>query len=144
MVVDDDAAVREMLVRVMTGDGYAAWPAADGAEALEIAGQRRLDLMLLDLGLPDKAGWDVFESLTLKNPLLAVIVITATPDQVDVARASGAGAFFEKPLDFPTLLATVRRLLAEPAEFRLTRMLGRPAPRHQLKAVHGKPPYGIL
>jgi len=125
LVVEDDEGVRAMLVRVLCEDGYSTLSAADGTRALEIARTVHLDLVVLDLGLPDKAGWDVFEKLTATNPLLAVIVITAKPNQAAVAKASGVGAFLEKPLDFPALLEMAGRLLAESAESRLNRMLGR-------------------
>jgi hypothetical protein len=49
---------------------------------------------------------------------------------------TGAGALLEKPLDFPKLLQTIRRLLAEPAESRLARMAGRPADFHYVHAQH--------
>jgi CheY-like chemotaxis protein len=125
LVVEDDDAVRTMLVRVLGEDGYPTLPAANGTEALQIARTVHLDLVVIDLGLPDKAGWDVFEKLTRDNPLLAVIVITAKSNQSAVAKASGVGAFLEKPLDFSALLDTAGRLLAEPPESRLNRMLGR-------------------
>src|SRR5580658_5035098 len=100
LVVEDDEGVRAMLVRVLCEDGYSTLSAADGTQALKIARTLHLDLVVLDLGLPDKAGWDVFEKLTATDPLLAVIVITAKPNQAAAAKASGVGAFFEKPLDF--------------------------------------------
>jgi DNA-binding NtrC family response regulator len=137
MIVDDDASVRAMLVRVMLAEGYAAWPAANRAEALEIVASVTLDLVVLDLGLPGADGWDVFEHLILKHPLLAVIVITAAPGQAAVAEAAAVGAFFEKPLDFAALLGSVRRLLAEPPEFRLARLHGRSAPRPFVRTMRG-------
>ena len=69
LVVDDDASVREMLGRVLFAEGYGAWLAADGIEALTIAGVAQVDLVLLDLNLPKKSGWDTFERLTAANPL---------------------------------------------------------------------------
>ena len=114
LVVDDDPSVREMLVRVLQGDGYLAWPAADGKQALAFTASVPTDLVLLDLGLPGKDGWEMFEALRRHNPRLAVIIITARTNQRAIAEAMGADALFEKPLDCPQLRRTVARILAEP------------------------------
>ena len=127
LVVDDDSSVREMLTRVLVGEGYLVWAAADGTVALEIHAATKPDLVLLDLNLPGKSGWDTFERLTAEHPMLAVIIITARSNQLFTALGAGVGALLEKPLDFPKLLQTIRRLLAEPAELRLARMAGSPA-----------------
>jgi DNA-binding response OmpR family regulator len=130
MLVDDDAGIREMLSRILTEEGYLVLPAANGQEALELAAAAPMDLVLLDLNLPVKNGWDTFERLTNENPLLPVIIITARSNQLMTALAAGAGALMEKPLDFPKLLHTIRALLDEPAETRLARIAGRPADFH--------------
>jgi DNA-binding response OmpR family regulator len=135
LVVDDDASVREMLTRVLAGEGYLVWTAADGMAALEIAAVARVDLVLLDLNMPGKSGWDTFERLTAENPMLAVIIITARSNQLFTALGAGAGALLEKPLDFPKLLQTITRLLAEPAGSRLARMVGNPADFHHVPAL---------
>jgi len=135
LVVDDDASVREMLTRVLAGEGYLVWAVADGTAALEIAAAEKVDLVLLDLNLPGRSGWDTFERLTAENPLLAVIIITARSNQLFTALGAGVGALLEKPLDFPKLLQTISRLLAEPAESRLARMAGCPADFHHLPAL---------
>jgi CheY-like chemotaxis protein len=124
LIVDDDASVREMLRRVLTGEGYPVAAAADGAEAIRIAAAERIDLVLLDLNLPDMSGWDTLGRLISVYPALAVIVITARSGRFPAARGAGFGALLEKPLDFPTLLRTVAELLAEPAETRLARRAG--------------------
>jgi len=134
LVVDDDASVREMLTRVLAGEGYLVWAAANGTAALEIAATTKIDLVLLDLNLPGKSGWDAFEKLTAENPMLAVIIITARANQLLTALGAGVGALLEKPLDFPKLLQTISRLLAEPAESRLARMAGNPADFHYAHA----------
>jgi DNA-binding response OmpR family regulator len=126
LVVDDDASVREMLGRVLFAEGYGAWLAADGIEALTIAGVAQVDLVLLDLNLPKKSGWDTFERLTAANPLRPVIIITARSGQLVTAMASGAAALLEKPLDFPTLLRTIGEVLSESIEARLVRIAGQP------------------
>jgi CheY-like chemotaxis protein len=135
LIVDDDASVREMLTRVLAGEGYLVWTAADGMAALEIAAVARVDLVLLDLNMPGKSGWDTFERLTAENPMLAVIIITASSNQLFTALGAGVGALLEKPLDFPKLLQTISRLLAEPAESRLARMAGNPADFHHVPAL---------
>lgn len=68
-----------------------------------------IDLVLLDLNMPIKNGWDAFEQLTSENPMLAVIVITARPNQLFTAQGFGVSGLLEKPLDFPTLLESVKR-----------------------------------
>ena len=134
LVVDDDSSVREMLARVLVDEGYSVWAAADGTAALEIAVTTKVDLVLLDLNLPGKSGWEIFERLTAENPMLAVIIITARSNQLFTALGAGVGALLEKPLDFPQLLETIRRLLAEPAELRLARLAGHPADFHHAPA----------
>ena len=114
-----------MVGRVLVSEGYSVLPAKDGEEALRIAATAHVDLVLLDLNMPVKGGWDTFERLTSDEPLLPVIIITARPNQFFTALSSGAGALLEKPLDFPHLLQTMESLLAESPETRLARMAGR-------------------
>lgn len=130
LLVDDDPAVREMLTRVLTEENYIVIPAANGQEALDLAATAEPNLVLLDLNLPVKNGWDTFERLTAERPILPVVIITARPNQLFTALGAGAGALMEKPLDFPTLLQTIRALLDEPVELRLARLSGERADFH--------------
>jgi two-component system response regulator MprA len=127
LVIDDDAAVRESLACALSYENFLVLPAANGEEALKVAAATPVDLVLLDLNMPGKGGWDTFERLTGERPLLPVIIITARPNQLFTALGAGAGALMEKPLDFPELLRTIRRLVAEPIDVRLARLAGRPA-----------------
>jgi CheY-like chemotaxis protein len=81
--------------------------------------------VLLDLNMPVKNGWDTFEQLTREHPLLPIIIATARPNQLFTALSAGAGALLEKPMDIPTLLQTMEKLLAESAEQRLARLAGK-------------------
>jgi DNA-binding response OmpR family regulator len=134
LLVDDDPSVREMIGRVLVDEGYLVLRAANGAEALRIAAANHIDLVLLDLNMPVQGGWDTFEQLTSRDPLLAVIIITARFNQLFTALGAGVGALLEKPLDFPTLLETVSALIAESNESRLARLAGRPTEFHFLPA----------
>lgn len=127
LLVDDEPAIRQMLTRLLVGEGYTVLPVANGAEALEFADHADFNLVLLDLNMPGLDGWDTFEQLTAKKPLLPVIVITARPNQRFTALAAGIGALMEKPLDLQKLFVTIRNLLDETDDVRLSRMAGRPS-----------------
>lgn len=139
LLVDDDPAIRQLLTRLLTEEGYVVISAANGVEAVERADSTKFDLALLDLNMPVMDGWETFEKITTKNPLLPFIVITARPNQLFPAVASGTGALMEKPLDMPKLFNTIRALLNEPAKVRLARMVGRPAEFHYVPPKADEP-----
>ena len=118
------AQVLDALGTVIESEGFDVVRAADGHEAVEKFRQQPINIVLLDLNMPVKGGWDTFERLTNINPLLPIIVITARPDAYPVAMATGVAALMQKPLDIPLLLEAMRHLLAEPATERLSRIAG--------------------
>ena len=124
LIVDDDAAVRQSISKVLQGAGYAMAAAADGEDAVVQFVPGQIDLVLLDLNLPLRSGWDVFERVTTRYPFVPVIIITGMVNQYGTALAAGASALMEKPIDAPALLKTMEELLAEPMEARLRRMCG--------------------
>lgn len=125
LVVDDDEAVRDSMKKVLESADFDVLLASDGQEAVEQARPGRVDLLMLDIGLPIRNGWDAFAQITAANPCLPIIIITGHSDQYPVASAAGASAFMEKPLDASQLLATIQELLAEPKEERLLRLTSR-------------------
>jgi DNA-binding response OmpR family regulator len=124
LVVDDDEQIRESLCKVLRSEGYEVVLAADGQEGIDKFDPEHIDLLLLDLNLPRKGGWDIFERITSINSLLPIIIITGRENQYDMAAAAGAGALMEKPLDVPFLLQTITELLTEPPETRIERLAG--------------------
>src|SRR3954453_7533264 len=76
IVVDDDASVRESLRKVLEDAGYAVTLAADGKAAEPMLDNPKLDLLILDLNMPYRDGWDVLEDVSSNFPLLPVIIIT--------------------------------------------------------------------
>jgi DNA-binding response OmpR family regulator len=139
LLVDDDPSVRQMLRRVLAEEGYHVVLAADGAEALGSACANTMDLALLDLSLPGKDGWKTFEQLSIADPLMPIVIITARPNQSYRAQAAGAGALMEKPFDFPKLLGTIHELLNEPAAARAARAANRKAAVNRLQAAADGP-----
>ncbi len=127
LLVDDDPTVRESLNNLLVAEGYSVIPAENGQHALDLASQSSVDLVLLDLNMPVMNGWDTFERLTAEHPLIPIIIATARPNQLFMALNAGVGALLEKPMDIPTLLQTMKNLLAESAEQRLARLAGEKA-----------------
>lgn len=127
LLVDDDCTVRDSLDAVLASEGYAVIQAENGQQALDLADTSAPDLVLLDLNMPVKNGWDTFEELTREHPFLPVIIVTARPNQFFTALGAGAGALLEKPMDMKALLHSIDKLLSESDEVRLKRLSGRSA-----------------
>src|SRR5580658_3185136 len=123
LLADDDPAIRQILYRLLADEGYHVITAANGEEAIELVLMTEIDLLLLDLNMPVKDGWTAFEQISTNYPSLPIILITARPNQLFPALASGAGALLEKPLDFVKLFHTIQNLLEEPAEVRKARCM---------------------
>jgi DNA-binding response OmpR family regulator len=113
LLADDSVNVREMLGRVLECENYEVTLARTGREAAAKFIADVPDLVLLDLNMPDRDGWDAFDLMNQTHPFVPVIVITAKPQQYKHAEELGVDALMEKPLHLPLLLATIAGLLAE-------------------------------
>jgi len=122
LLVDDDFSVRESLALALRSENFQVVTAANGEEALARYLDGYIDVVLLDLHMPVKNGWDTFERLTALNPYLAIILITSRLNQREMAAVAGASALMEKPLNVPLLIQTINRLVEEPNEARLERI----------------------
>jgi CheY-like chemotaxis protein len=122
LLADDDASIRKMVGRVLESEGYSVVFAKTGREAASqfLAGPP--DLVLLDLNMPDKDGWEAWRLMNGLHSLVPVIVITARAHQYEQAVRMKIDALMEKPLDLPLLLETIRVLLAEPDRKHLGRV----------------------
>ena len=135
LLVDDDPTVRDSLNDVLQSEGYLVIPAENGQQALELASKSSVDLVLLDLNMPVKNGWDTYEQLTREHPLIPIIIVTARPNQLFTALNAGAGALLEKPMDIPMLLRTMENLLVETIGQRLARLAGKKTKFHYKPAT---------
>jgi DNA-binding response OmpR family regulator len=109
LIVEDDDAIASGLERVLTGQGHPVRRLASGAGAVEAAGDS-VALVLLDLGLPDVDGVEVCRRLRAARPDLAILILTARSDELDVVAGLDAGAddYLTKPFRLSELLARVR------------------------------------
>ena len=113
LLADDDALIRTMVGRLLDAEDYNVLFAKNGREAARQFKVDPPDLVLLDLNMPEEDGWEAFEEMCEVNPMLPVIIITASPFEYERAVQLGADAFMEKPLNLALLLKTIRELLAE-------------------------------
>ena len=110
LVVDDEAAIRRLLRGTLTRAGYDVVEAADGRAALSALAIDKPDLVLLDLGLPDRDGLELVPLLKRQAALIVVSARDQTADKV-TALDLGADDFVTKPFDTDELLARVRTSL---------------------------------
>jgi CheY-like chemotaxis protein len=113
LLVDDDASVRESVEKVLRGAGYEVVLAAGGLQAVTQVQAQPIDLVLLDIGLPNKNGWEACQHLHREHPNLPIIVITGQAGQFKSALAGGAVALMEKPLDAHRLLQVIQELFVQ-------------------------------
>lgn len=113
LLADDDESVRKLVGRVLESAGYAVVQAATGREAASELIASRPDLVVLELQMPDQAGWDAFDSVRQLDSVIPVIATTAWPNQAREASRRGIDALIEKPLDLALLLSSIKKFLTE-------------------------------
>ena len=123
LIAEDEKNVREGLEDLFAGAGYGVRTAKDGAEALSAYIKRRPDLVLLDVMMPRKDGFNVLTEIRRRDPLIPVLVLTALNEQIDKVRGLGLGAddYITKPFDVNELLARVARALPRDSAVKATR-----------------------
>lgn len=112
LFIEDDDGIRRALSLALEDEGYSVREAANGADGLTAYEQGGIDLVLLDLRLPDMSGFEVCRSLRSKS-IVPIIMITAQTDTVDMVAGLEAGAddYVTKPVKPKELAARIRSLL---------------------------------
>lgn len=117
LVVEDEDAIAQGIVLNLERKGYRAEVAPDGERALERAAEGGLDLILLDIRLPDIDGFEVCQRLRQLDDFTPILILTARgqPDDVVYGLKLGADDYMVKPFDLAELLARVEGLLRRQA-----------------------------
>ena len=118
LVIDDEAQIRKFLDIGLRAEGYEVLLAANGAEGLALAATRSPDLVILDIGLPDREGHDVLTELRQWShvPVLMLSVRDTESEKVKALDA-GANDYVTKPFGIQELMARLRAMLrARPGE----------------------------
>ncbi len=117
LIVDDEPNIREVLRIVLDGEGYSVSEAATYAEAMQLLGQAKFDLVICDIFLPDGNGLDLVRSYHASNPDTHFVVVTAhtTPAHAMTALRDGAVEYLSKPFDVEELKLVVAKQMIRPA-----------------------------
>ena len=116
MVVEDDEAITELIVRTLTSAGYGVLTAGDGVEALALLRDHKPVGMLLDVNMPRMDGFTLLQEIKANAAIRAmpVLMLTAQTAPEDIRRGIKLGAhdFIGKPFEPRQLLRRVSRMLA--------------------------------
>ena len=134
LVVDDEPLIRFAIGRILKRQGYDVIEAADGLEALAVASQRRVDLVITDLEMPNLDGADLALQIHGNWPETAVILSSGYfPEKAQKVLSAGLANFIYKPIEPDVLIAKVQsltsRVSAQKNSFRLSSLIqsARPA-----------------
>lgn len=111
LLVDDHAETLTVLARLLERSGYSVDTARTYAEAVEAAARRRCDLLVSDVGLPDRSGLELMQELSARYPIRG-IALSGYTDECDVSasRAAGFARHLNKPVMFADLLSAMREV----------------------------------
>ncbi|GAB6845291.1 two-component system KDP operon response regulator KdpE [Methylorubrum rhodinum] len=128
LVIDDEPPIRRLLRVGLATQGYALLEAPDARTALALLKRERVDLVILDLGLPDRGGHDLLQDIRADHPDLPVVVLSSRGDEAGKVEALDLGAdyYVTKPFGMGELLARLRAAL-----------------RHQLAAKGERPVFTV-
>lgn len=121
LIVEDQQVLREIMKEYLSDEGYRVLEAGDGSEALELFQEHEIDLIILDIMLPELDGWSVCRRIR-KTSNVPILMLTSRSDEDDTLLGFELGAddYVVKPCSPPILLARTKRLL----ESRLIRDTG--------------------
>ncbi len=115
LIVEDNPVNRKLIVTVLRPHGYRLLTAADGEEAIAIAGQEHLDLILMDLQLPKMNGYEATQRLkeNAATACIPVVALTAhaMPDEIRQAQEIGFDGYITKPIDTRAFPGQIRAIL---------------------------------
>jgi DNA-binding response OmpR family regulator len=115
LIAEDDPLIGSLLEKGLRSHGFTTFLVDDGEQALNLGLTNEFDLLVLDMGLPEREGFHVLQELRSRGRMLPVMVLTGRSER-DAAACLEAGAddYMRKPFTFDELLARVRARLRGP------------------------------
>lgn len=120
LVVEDDKPLRSTLVATLKAEGYVTYEAGSVTSARQRIAERSIDLIVLDLGLPDQDGMSLLNEMRTAGNLTPIVVLTARDDENSKVEALDMGAddYVIKPFGIAELLARIRSALRHGVQLR--------------------------
>jgi DNA-binding response OmpR family regulator len=119
LIAEDDPFTRKGLQEIFEGEGYSVAAAADGDEAVRMFHGEKPDLIMLDIMMPGKNGYDVCKIIRRENGRVPVIFLSAKSEEIDkvLGLELGADDYISKPFGVKEVLARVRAVLRRAGAF---------------------------
>jgi PAS domain S-box-containing protein len=113
LIIDDDPGLRKTLADILRFRGFEPLVVGNGKEGLALLKENLIDLVLIDLGLPDMPGVEVLKRVKIDYPSMEAIIVTgnATLDSAIEATNQGAFSYLVKPYEIELLLLNIRRAI---------------------------------
>jgi DNA-binding response OmpR family regulator len=114
LLVEDDPVIARTLAMSLRYDGFELTVAPTATDAGRALGEKRFDLVMFDVGLPDGNGIDLCRELRARDPALPILMLSARTDEATAVAGIDGGAddYIRKPYGLQELTARMRRLLA--------------------------------
>ena len=113
LIAEDDPLISSFIARGLRAHGYSVVVADDGAKAEKLTQTDTFDLIILDMALPERSGFQVLQGIRAQQNPIPVLVLTGRPELKDAVASLDVGAddYMTKPFRFDDLLARVRTRL---------------------------------
>lgn len=123
LIVEDERALWERLRDVLGTDSYELEWVQTGHEGVRRSLDITFDVIVLDTELSDVDPWKVLNCLCRLHPFLAIVALVQNHEESELATVAGAGACVAKPVDRRAFFKAVQRVLAEPNQERVSRLM---------------------
>jgi DNA-binding response OmpR family regulator len=112
-IVDDEIKIRKMIQSFLQNEGFETLEAGDGNEAAQLVENHEVDLLLLDIMMPFKDGFQILREIRMNHKKIPVIMLTAKSEEIDklLGLEMGADDYITKPFSMRELVARIRAVL---------------------------------
>lgn len=113
LVIEDDRHARKLLETILKRQGYSVFTAEDGVKGMEVLENQHIDLIILDIMMPNMDGFEFTKELREANSIIPILMVTAKQLQEDKIKGflSGADDYMTKPIDTEEMLLRIKALL---------------------------------
>lgn len=120
LVVDDEPSIRRIIQLMLKGSGHKLFTASNGLEAMQILDKESIDLVILDIVMPEQGGLETIMQIKNTHPGIKLIIISGkVPVENDAFRnlvdQYGAARVFDKPFEKEEIMKTIEQLLSLPS-----------------------------